>query len=130
MKIAGTILVAMIVLGCGEYTPPPFAPTPPSPPPPDNRLVSLWGMVIAPSGVCVEGATVSVVRGQALGQSAEQSTPCDAWADSGGFEFRNLRSGVEMTLRATAPGYAAKEVTVVPVSGPQSAFLIEPSRIP
>jgi hypothetical protein len=90
----------------------------------------LWGMVVHDSGSCIVGATVSVVRGQALGRSIVQDTPCDAWAYSGGFEFKNLTPGVEMTLRASAPGYAAKEVTVVPTSGGQMALLIEPTRLP
>jgi len=51
-------------------------------------------------------------------------------AYSGGFEFKNLAPGVEMTLRAEAPGYTPKEVTVVPTSGSQKAFLIEPSPTP
>ena len=132
MKLPLAILLAVTAFGCslGDYTPMPFAPNPPSPPPPGGPPAWLWGMVIGQSGVCIEGATVSVVRGQALGKSARQETPCDVWAYAGGFEFRNLTPGVEMTLRAEAPGYATKEVTVVPTSGGQKAFLIETSPIP
>jgi hypothetical protein len=69
------------------------------------------------------------VRGQGLGQSVTQTTPCDAWGYEGGVIFRDLTPGVEMTLRASASGYAALEKTVVPSSGPQMAVLFAPSRI-
>jgi hypothetical protein len=54
-----------------------------SPAPRRNSSASLWGMVIDSTGVCVVGATVEVVRGQGLGQSLTQTTPCDAWGDRG-----------------------------------------------
>ena len=50
-------------------------------------------MVIDSTGVCVVGATVEVVRGQGLGQSLTQTTPCDAWGYDGGFMFRDSGSG-------------------------------------
>jgi hypothetical protein len=90
----------------------------------------LWGMVVENSGICIVGATVTVVRGQGLGRSVEQTTPCDAWGYGAGFEFNNLTEGVEMTIHASAPGWAATEVTVVPTSGAQTALLIEPTRLP
>jgi len=99
--------------------------------PPASSPAWLWGMVIADSGVCIDGATVTVVRGQALGRSITQTTPCDAWAYDGGFSFTDLTPGVEMTIRATAPGYNAREMTLVPWSGGQHmAVLFELSRIP
>jgi uncharacterized protein (DUF39 family) len=85
-------------------------------------------MVIDETGVCIVGATVQVVRGQGLGQNITQSTPCAAWDYDGGFVFRDLAPGVEMTLRASAPGYTAEEKTVVPALGSQTAILVTPVR--
>jgi hypothetical protein len=89
----------------------------------------LWGMVVDNSGVCIVDATVEVVRGQGLGQSLTQTTPCGAWDYGGGVVFKDLTPGVEMTLRASAPGYEAQEKTVVPSLGFQMAVLFTPSRI-
>lgn len=110
---------------------PPNAPPsepPAAPPVPPARLTFLWGYVVDGPGVCIEDATVRVVAGQALGTSMLQETPCNAWAYGSGFMFENLIPGHPMTLRASAPGYADEEVTVVPSSGPQQAILITPSR--
>jgi hypothetical protein len=43
--------------------------------------------------------------------------------------FKDLIPVVEMTLRASAAGYAAQEKMVVPYSGVQTAVLLTPSRI-
>ena len=94
-----------------------------------SSLAFLWTMVVDPTGVCIVGATVEVVRGQGLGQTITQTTPCDAWAYDGGVLFKDLTPGVEMTLRASASGYASQERTVVPSSGPQMALLFALSRI-
>jgi hypothetical protein len=85
-------------------------------------------MVVSEGGACIVGATVQVVRGQGLGQSITQTTPCDAWGDDGGVVFKDLTPGVEMTLRASASGYVAQEKIVVP-NGAQRALLFEPSRL-
>jgi hypothetical protein len=85
-------------------------------------------MVVDESGVCIDGATIQVVRGQSAGPSVPQTTPCDAWAYDGGVFFKNLTPGVAMTLRATAPGWDPLEKTVVPSSGPQQTVLFAPSR--
>jgi hypothetical protein len=102
------------------------------PAPPARSGAFLWGMVVAESGVCIEGATATVVRGQGLGRSVQQKTPCDAWGYDGGFEFWDLTPGVEMTIRASAEGYAAREMTVFPVSpGTWFSYVIFAlSRIP
>jgi hypothetical protein len=86
-------------------------------------------MVINETGACIVGATVQVVRGQGLGQSITQTTPCDAWGYDGGVIFKDLTPGVEITIRASASGYAAQERTVFPSAGPQVAFQIQLSRI-
>jgi hypothetical protein len=85
----------------------------------------LWGMVVDGSGVCIPSGIVEVLRGQSAGHRIIQATPCGAWDAAGGFTFMNLRSGVAMTIRASAPGYIDVEKTVVPTLGPQTAFLFE-----
>ncbi|MEO5588210.1 MAG: Ig-like domain-containing protein [Gemmatimonadaceae bacterium] len=83
------------------------------------EMAWLIGIVIDDSGLCIEGATVRVVRGQGAGQIVSQGTPCGVWQYGGGFEFENLIPGVEMTLQASAPGYSVYEKTVFPSLGPQ-----------
>jgi len=133
MKFTLTILATLSLLGCsqGNTQPSPTAPSPlvTTSAPTADSLTSLWGMVVDETGVCIVGATVQVVRGQGVGQGITQTTPCDAWAYDGGVVFRDLTPGVEMTLRASASGYAALERTVVPSLGPQMAVLLAPSRI-
>ena len=92
-----------------------MATPPPTPPPPQpSNLVALWGIVVDPSGECIEGATVEVVAGPVLvGQKATQRLPCDLTRSTGGFEFdEGVPMGGEMTLRASAPGYASQVRTV------------------
>jgi hypothetical protein len=86
-------------------------------------------MVLEENGLCIVGATVEVVRGQSLGPSITQTTPCDAWGYYGGVVFNDLTPGVEMTIRASAIGYAAQERTVVPSLGPKMAVPFVLSRI-
>ena len=106
------VLIAALTVRCSTSTSPTQAPQPPASPPPN----SVSGMVLdEPQGVCVDGATVEVVRGQGLGQRVAQTTPCSYWDNyAGGFGFRNLTPGVELTLRATAPGWTTQEKTVTP----------------
>jgi len=128
MKVALTILSTLALLGCSRED---VQELPVAPPPtvrPGGSLTWLWGMVVDETGVCIVGATASVVHGQGLGQSVEQATPCDAWAYDGGFVFKDLTPGVEMTLRVSAPGFIVQERTVVPSLGPQTAVLFAPSR--
>jgi hypothetical protein len=114
-KVALALLSTLTLLGCASDSPQRLpGPTP---------LTQLWGMVVEDSGVCIAGATITVVAGQRAGQSIKQTTPCDAWAISGGVVFRDLTPGVAMTLRASAAGYADEEKTVVPHLGPQTAVL-------
>lgn len=127
MKIAMTMLSTLTLLGCSQDGTPRLPSTPSRP---ADQPAWLWGMVIEDNGVCIVGATVTVVGGQALGLSVVQKTPCDAWGYGAGFEFKNLAEGVPMILRASAPGWAPKEVTAVPTSGAQTALLIEPTRLP
>ena len=126
MKIALAILSSLMLLGCSQENvqPLPIGPGLPVTP------VSLWGMVVNEGGVCIVGATATVVAGQGLGRTITQATPCDAWGYGGGFTFKDLTPGVPMTLRASAPGYLEAERTAVPSAGPQTAFEFVLSRIP
>ena len=132
MKFALPVFVALTLFGCSQEGTP-TAPNPPvttdSPTLTQGALTWLWGMVIDPSGVCIEDAMVEVVCGQAKGQSVMQETPCDAWGYYGGFVFNDLVPGVEMTLRASAPGWSTEEQTVVPHLGGQTAVLITLERL-
>ncbi len=93
-------------------------PRPPHPTrPPHPIRTAVYGFVVESSGLCIEGATVQIVRGQASSQSITQITPCDAWGYGNGFTFENLSAGVEVTIRASATGYVTKEVTVFPSAG-------------
>ena len=123
MSYARTIVAALTVWGCSNET----SPSAPASPRLDNPA-SLWGMVIDGSGLCITSATVRVIGGQAIGRSLAQEEPCDAWGYGGGFLLTGLTPGVAMTLRVSAPGYVAKDTTVVPRLGPQTALLIAPSR--
>jgi len=141
LKVALTVTALVMALGCeASHLPNPTAPDPgfdprfpDSPnvfqPPSTASNAFLWVMVVTHGGVCIAGASVEVVRGQRVGPSVVQDTPCDAWSYDGGVMFRDLAPGVEMTLRATAPGYVTKEKTVSPTSGPQQSFLFSLSRI-
>jgi hypothetical protein len=139
LNVALTVTALVMALGCeARHLPtapdPVFDPRfPDSPavaqPPSTGSTAFLWVMVVRSGGVCIAGASIQVVRGQREGTSVVQDTPCDAWGYSGGVMFTDLTPGVEMTLRATAPGYEAEEKTVSPTSGPQQALLFHPSPI-
>jgi hypothetical protein len=117
VKIPGTILTALLVIGCSGETAPPTVPETTTAPPPNAVQAWLWGMIIEDSGACIPEATVEVRSGQARGRSVGQ-TPCDYWGYGGGFVFDSLTAGLEMTVRATAPGYGEKELTVLPGGAP------------
>lgn len=126
MRIALIMVSALTLSGCSlEDVQPPT-----SVPDPETSPATLWGLVVDTSGVCIADATATVVGGQNLGQTRRQTTPCDAWAYSGGFVFEDLAPGVEMTIRVSAPGYGVEERTVTPGSGPQMAVLFTPPQFP
>jgi hypothetical protein len=137
MRLALAILTMLTFLGCSgdgagpaaPASPPPTFPSPPSPTPDSSAWV--WAMVVAErgSGLCILDATVEVIAGQGLGQSAKQSEPCDIWW-IGGVEFKNLTAGVEITLRASAAGYVPEDKTVIPTTGPQRAVIFWLRRNP
>ena len=90
---------------------------------PTPRPASLFGAVVDSFFVCIPDAMVEVVRGQAQGQRMTQRTPCDLY-DAPGFVLSGLSPGVEMTLRASAPGWSTEEKTFVPHSGLQPSVFI------
>jgi hypothetical protein len=118
LRFASTLGLTLSILGCSESSTQrsPTAPTPPTatpPPPQPSNLVTLWGIVVDPSGECIEGATVEVVAGPVLvGQKATQQLPCDLTRFTGGFQFDDpvhVNVWEAMTLRASAPGYVSQE---------------------
>ena len=72
------------------------------------------GIVLTASRECIEGTTVEVVGGPVLvGQKAMQKTQCDLERFTGGFMFDDpVALGIEMTVRASAPGYVSQVRTV------------------
>jgi len=128
------VVSVLAVFACSQdalhlpVAPPPVIP--PVPVVPSSARVSVWVLVVEDSGVCVEGATATVIRGQKLGQSVPQITPCGVWDYGGGIVFGDLTPGVEMVLRVSAAGYVTQEVTVLPLLGPYTATAIYPARIP
>lgn len=134
MKFALLLVATLTLVGCSHDSPqpspvapsPPAAPSPPPAAPAGSAVV--WAMVVNEGGACIDSATIQVVRGQSAGVNVPQTTPCDAWGYDGGVVFKDLTPGVAMTLRATAPGWAPVEKTVVPSPGPYAAVFLEPSR--
>jgi hypothetical protein len=115
-RLATLVCVVMLASACGSDT----VPSPPallSPSPTPLRMTSVEALVLdKPQGPCI-GATVEVVGGQSLGKkSMTILNMCDTWGDSNGGEakFSDLIPDVPMTLRASAAGYRAQEMTVVP----------------
>jgi len=118
MRLALPILMTLALLGCSGGSPAPAAPTtvPPSvsPQQPD---VYVAVVVVQDSGQCIVGATVQSIAGQAVSQSQTQKAACDVWSGDGDVFFLHLQPGVEMTLRASAPGYVPQQKVVVPSEG-------------
>lgn len=116
------VIVTLPLWGCSgeDLQQPPGAPA--------NSKAQVWGMIIDMTGACIVAATVEVVGGQHIGRTAQQTLPCDAWSYGGGFILADLIPGTPITLRASAPGYLSSEVTVVPSTGLQRAFLMPLTR--
>ena len=108
--------------------------TPSNPNLPTPNLSGLvWMMAVGQSGGCVDDATLDVVGGQGVGRSSSQIVPCGVWDYEGGIILRDLAPGVELTVRVSAPGYATKEMSLLPLGSAtfstQPATIIEMSRI-
>lgn len=137
MKFASAIFAALILVGCSPLSddrsptaPNPPAETPQTPPlpPPSPSTSSVWVMVIAESGACIDGATVEIVDGQGLGQKLTQKADCDYWAYSGGVTFPGLTPRVNLTLRASAAGYVTEDKTIAPKAGIVGPVYFLPAR--
>jgi uncharacterized protein (DUF39 family) len=55
----------------------------------------------------------------------KQETPCGVWDDGGGFVFKDLTPGMEITLRASATGWNTGEQTFVAGEQGGRAVVIE-----
>jgi hypothetical protein len=93
-------------------------------PGPAPATAFLMMLVVDPSGVCIDGATVQVVGGQSIGTTMTQIGPCGAWDYGNEILLTGLTPGVEMTLLVSAPGYEPRTTTVIPTLGPQTAVLL------
>ena len=139
MRYAAVLLTVLALSGCSESADAdrpigPGSPEPPTvadPPEPSSQpgppsTAFLWAYVVddVTKQLCIPGAWVEVVAGQAVGERAEQETPCSIWDYGGGVLLRGLTPGVAMTLRVSAPGHLTRDTTVVPTLGPQSAVEI------
>ena len=140
MRFALPILTTLALLGCSSGAAVPTAPSPsftatapvspaPNPPAPtQGATASFWAIVVPQGGggACIVGATVEIVAGQAIGQSGTMPEVCDVWWINGAF-FRGLTVGVAITVHASAPGYLAQEMTVMPTPdpGPLRATVIQ-----
>ena len=142
MRLA-LIVVTMLSAACSRESIPPGIPSAPSPstppsPAPDPPAPApaqpgaLWAMVISPTGGCIDGATLQVIAGGAVVQSGTQTDDCSVWDYGGGFLFKSLTAGVDVTLRASAPGYIGKDQTATPETSVQRAVIIElrPAQLP
>ena len=82
---------------------------------PPQYFGAVAGFVLSANDDCIIGAKVVVVDGVRAGASFTQ-TVCGIW-DYGsdlGYSFVNLPIGTPVTLRATADGFTAKEITALP----------------
>jgi hypothetical protein len=137
MKFAFIGFVTVVAIGCSgeERSTYPTAPTPsvaaaPAPIPDQLASVSVVVIETGGGGACVRGATVEVVSGQGLGRSVRQADRCSVWDPDYSANFKDMTPGAEMTLRASAEGYAPREVIVMPTPGPQVLRVeIELSRL-
>lgn len=105
---------APLVTPGGRPTPRDLPPPPPAPASRPSGEGIIWTLVVDRTGLCVEGAVTEIVAGPGTGRRAVQETPCDAWAYYGGAMFGGLAPDTAVTLRASAPRYAARDTMVVP----------------
>ena len=137
MRFALLAVVIFTLAGCSREGSLPTVPAIPAPTGPSSdpakpsELTFVWVVVIeeAGSGGCIRNASVEIVSGPGLGSRIEQNDDCSYWDPDYAALFQGLPAGANVKLRASAPGYATKELTVIPKTGPQTAVTIELSRI-
>jgi hypothetical protein len=116
MTRAMRLLAVVVLAGCAEAAAPTVAP---------YTGAFVQAVVVARDRGCVPDATVRVVGGPLVHDSLTQVTRCGPWdGDGSSFFFQGLIPGVAVTLRASAPGYVAKEITVLPARTRDVATLI------
>lgn len=116
MTRAMRLLAVVVLAGCAEAAAPTVAP---------YTGAFVRAVVVARDHGCVPDATVRVVGVQLVHDSLTQVTRCGPWdGDASSFFFQGLVPGVAVTLRASAPGYVAKELTVLPGRTRDEATLI------
>jgi hypothetical protein len=95
----------------------------PLPPP---RLASIWVVVLEEqgSGACIRNATIETVSEPGLGSRIEQNNECSYWDPDYRAVFDRLPAGENVKLRASAAGYSATELTVIPTTGASTAVPI------
>jgi len=115
MRLGVAVLTALTFLGCSSDSALPNAPSSPAatPAPTPNGAIEVLVVGNDGSGLCITGATVEVIAGQAVGQSGTLDRPCDVWSGPG-VRFNNLTPNVAMTVRASAPGYDTREKVFIP----------------
>ena len=125
MKFRVVIIVALTATGCSaDSLLSPSTAVDSSVPTPAPTTAVLWGFVVDQSGACIRDAEVEAIAGQAVGAVMPQDTPCDVWAYGGGFYFKDLTPGIAITIRASAPGYGPREMTVMPFTGGYKALAV------
>lgn len=128
MKFPLVTLLLLTLLGCSGESRLPLAPLPPDPP---SRLASLHVVVIEEgTDLCILGAKVEIVSGPGTGQSIIQDDWCDLYFQNGDHFLRDLIPDAWMIVRASASGYAAKEIEVFATAGPTPPTPISLSRAP
>jgi hypothetical protein len=138
MRLALIVLTLLPLLACSREGVPPGIPTAPStssplpapdpPAPPAASAGEIRVMVVGPDGACIPDATVQVIAGDAGGPSARQTEPCGVWDYGGELLFKGLTVGVDVTLRASAPDYIARDQTATPETAPVRAIIVELRR--
>ena len=127
MKFQFVIVVALTASGCSAGSPLSPSTTVDSSvqaPAPTTTAV-LSGFVVDESGTCIRDARIEAIAGQAVGDVMPQETPCSVWDYSGGFSFKDLKPGIAITIRAFAPGYVPRELTVMPFTGSYQALEVK-----
>jgi len=126
MKFRAVIIVALTATGCSaDSLLSPSTAVDSSVPTSGPTTAVLWGFVVDESGACIRDAEVEAIAGQAVGEVMHQETPCDVWAYGGGFYFNDLKPGIAITIRASAPGYAPRQMTVMPFTGGYKALEVK-----